>query len=94
MLLCRLRNELWCCHEGREVNDSNNIITYCPHADVSYFPFPCATKEMGDVCTQAKLHTQWVYAFIKVYLVYLLIILSTYYLWEGTKCGMDDYWVR
>ena len=28
MLLRRLKNELWCCHEGREVNDSNNIITY------------------------------------------------------------------
>ena len=54
MLLCRLKNELWCCHEGREVNDSKNIITYCPHVDVSYFPFPRATKEIGDVCTQAK----------------------------------------
>ena len=28
MLSFRLKNELWCCHEGREVNDSNNIITY------------------------------------------------------------------
>ena len=30
------------------------IAKHCLRADVSYFPFPRATKEIGDVCTQAK----------------------------------------